>query len=283
MAPTHPRLPLSAYWQVCADKVIGSTHRRQKKPCQDDFRYDDSHARVHLLALADGHGSEKSSKSEFGAELAVRRAVEHLREFALGTEGQPLDAIRRYAEDELPRRLVKGWIESVKMREPDRTDVPKLLLEYGATLLAVMVTPHYLLYLQLGDGDILRVSPDHTVSRPIPKNPRLFANETTSLSMIDKRTGQPNGWLDMSVVIEPLSEPADGPALIVISTDGYANSFSAEAGFLQVGSDLLRTIQQIGWVKVRQEIPRWLEEATATGSGDDITLGLMWNRLTSTP
>jgi hypothetical protein len=33
------------------------------------------------------------------------------------------------------------------------------------------------------------------------------------------------------------------PALILLATDGYANSFPDEAGFLKVGSDLLGMIR----------------------------------------
>lgn len=272
--PDH--LPQIAYWDITAETVIGSAHRRQNKPCQDDFHYD-VRPSSRCLVVADGHGSAKSPKSELGAQFAARKSIAQLQEFADGVSGKPFDVIKKYAEEDLPRRLVKGWIDTVQSREPERDDLRTLLLEYGSTLLSVLVTSRYILYLQLGDGDILRVAPNGTVTRPIPNNPRLFANETTSLSMVDKLTGQPNGWLEMTVVLEPIAAPLSAPALIVVSTDGYANSFSGEAGFIKVGPDILRMIQVDGWERVKRELPGWLKEATATGSGDDITVGLLWN------
>jgi len=279
------RVLRTAYWDITAESVSGSAHIRRNKPCQDyqDYkRYDDAAVPCICLAVADGHGSEKSPKSALGAEIAVRKSLEKLQAFAQGVSQKPFDVINTFAQEQLSRHIVKEWTDAVRAKEPARADLPTLFLEYGSTLLSVLITPQYILYLQLGDGDILCVAADGSVNRPIPKNPRLFANETTSLSMIDKRTGQPNGWLETSIVLAPIADPQSTPALIIVSTDGYANSFSSEAGFLQVGSDMLSIIQTDGWAKVKRELVGWLKEATAIGSGDDITVGLLHNNMAKT-
>ena len=65
------------------------------------------------------------------------------------------------------------------------------------------------------------------------------------------------------------------PALILVSTDGYANSFRNEAGFFKVGSDLLDMIREDGLDSISDNLETWLIEASQAGSGDDVTLGLI--------
>jgi len=81
----------------------------------------------------------------------------------------------------------------------------------------------WIAYLQLGDGDILAVDEGGTTRRPLPGDPALAGNRTTLLCAED-------AWEDMRVRVE-----TEMPALIALSTDGYANSFQTDADFLQIG------------------------------------------------
>jgi hypothetical protein len=142
------------------------------------------------------------------------------------------------------------------------------LIAYGATLLVAVVMPACIIYLQLGDGDILNVSQAGEVTRPaIPGDERLFADETTSLC-------SPDAWRDVRVYFQALA--GEPPALILLATDGYGKSFRDEAGFLAVGSDVLEMIRSDGLEAVAHNLPAWLSEASQTGSGDDITLGMLY-------
>ena len=67
------------------------------------------------------------------------------------------------------------------------------------------------------------------------------------------------------------------PALIMMSTDGYSNSFSSDADFHKVGPDLLRILRTDGPQEVSGLLAGWLSEASAKGSGDDVTLGVIYN------
>jgi hypothetical protein len=62
---------------------------------------------------------------------------------------------------------------------------------------------------------------------------------------------------------------------VLLSTDGYANAFREDAGFLQVGADLLDLVRQEGLGAVAGGLDSWLAEATEQGSGDDVTVGLL--------
>jgi hypothetical protein len=129
------------------------------------------------------------------------------------------------------------------------------------------VLPAAIIYMQLGDGDILAVSGTGEVERPsLPADERLFADETTSLCT-------PNAWRDMRVYFQTLA--GEPPALLLLATDGYSKSFRDEAGFFAVGSDLLEMLRSDGMQAIEQELPTWLSEASERGSGDDITLGIV--------
>ncbi|HEV7902270.1 MAG TPA: protein phosphatase 2C domain-containing protein, partial [Pyrinomonadaceae bacterium] len=151
-------------------------------------------------------------------------------------------------------------------------------LAYGATSLSVLLTPTYALYLQLGDGEIINVSARGEVEQPLPEDARLLANETTSLCL-DKAAE------DFLFAVYPHGA-GDLPTLILLTTDGYYNSFSTTAGFHQVGSDLLQMLrEEDGFGTVNRSVKGWLEEATSAGSGDDCTLAIIcrMDALTASP
>jgi serine/threonine protein phosphatase PrpC len=241
-----------------------------------------------ILAVSDGHGSAKYFRSHVGAERAVETAAWVIQDLL---DGQPdptnLSAIKRTAEDRLPQEVVRRWKESVTEHftqsplTPDelgtleqrdgaaarQTILDNPALAYGATVLAVLVAETFVLYLQLGDGDILVISEDGEVTRPMERDTRLFANQTTSLCSTD-------AWRDVQVRFQALVDPP--PAVILLATDGYANSFVNETAFLQVGTDIWEMIRAEGLEAVQSGMATWLNEASQAGSGDDITLGILY-------
>lgn len=164
-----------------------------------------------------------------------------------------------------------GWDEAIAAleRAGDRQAPAELhgnpLLAYGSTLLFAVITAEGLLYGQLGDGDILEIGDPPAVRRPLPADPRLVGNLTTSLC-------QPDSWRDFRVAFRPA---AAAPLAVLLATDGYGNSFRDPAGFLQVGPDLVDALRNDGLAAVRDHLPGWLEETSREGSGDDISAGLL--------
>ena len=115
--------------------------------------------------------------------------------------------------------------------------------------------------IQLGDGDALAVDRSGRTERPVPGDPRLVANQTTSLS------GGVHG--DFRVAALPLDGAST--ALVVLSTDGYVNSFATDADFLAVGADLLGLLRAEGADHVEHALPTWVRQS-ADISGDDTTV-----------
>jgi hypothetical protein len=141
---------------------------------------------------------------------------------------------------------------------------------YGTTILAVAAMPAGMLFLQIGDGDILTVTGGGEVNRPFPPDQRLFANETTSLC---SKTAE----ADCRIIWMP--DDAGLTRLVVLTTDGYPNSFQQEAGFFKAASDLRVLIADEGRAIVEKELEGWLEETSDQGSGDDITLALLYSEM----
>lgn len=285
-------------WQVFGATVRGASHERTGLPNQDAIRWHSTFGESGyflILAVSDGHGS--SHRSEHGAQIAVKVATEVLQDFQKASHSLgSLSSVKGASEIDLPKWIVHEWREGVSRHLEEfpfgEDELAKLASKareaiaanpfhaYGATLLSVLLTESYILYLQLGDGDILAVLEDGQVRKPMPADERLFANETTSLCTIGSRVGRRRpgdepeaAWTDFRVRLIPLGQSP--PALILVSTDGYANSFKTPDGFLKVGSDLLEIIRSDGIEYVRKLLKGWLAEASQQGSGDDVTLGVL--------
>jgi len=278
-------------WRAIGRSVRGASHVRSALPNQDAIAWfpESGEGPPLIVSVSDGHGSPRNFRSDVGSRLAVEETTKLVK--ALLLEGQPdpgkLSAIKRTAAEQLPGELTRRWREAVARhldKKPISQEELDLLeerrdararravendphLAYGATLLSVLVTDSFIVYLQLGDGDILVVSEEGMVTRPIPRDPRLIANETTSLCM-------PESWREVRVSFQTLYGPR--PALIMLSSDGYANSFVNNAAFLKVGSDILEILRTDGAEVVEENLSDWLADASEAGSGDDITMGILF-------
>ena len=281
--------PAGFEWQIIGKSVRGASHIRTGLPNQDAIAWIHGKGSTFplIVAVSDGHGSAKYFRSHIGSQLAVEIALALSEEFL---NGQPdlnnLSTIKRTAEERLPQEMARRWrvaieghVESNPLAAEElnalemsagtaarEAIVANPAQAYGATILTVLVEESFIVYLQLGDGDILLVSEQGEVERPLPKDERLFANETTSLS-------SRNAWSDFRFGFQGLAGAP--PALILVSTDGYANSFVNEAAFFKVGKDVLEILLSDGIETVERSLEPWLEEASETGSGDDITLAIL--------
>lgn len=276
-----PELNKKLTWEVIGETVQGATHVRSGLENQDsiDWRPKDKSSPKVILAVSDGHGSSRSFRSSTGSKLATTSAMEALERLAADFD-PAADTSTEARIGKSIKELVQAWTAAVErdcQEQPLSADEKcklgdaKIAMAYGATLVMVLVSESCILYLQLGDGDILTVSESGQVMRPLPADARLFANETTSLCL-------PNAWADFRAKLQLISD--EPPALIMISTDGYANSFQDDEAFKRVGSDIFGMLcEPDGANKIRENVRSWLLEATTKGSGDDISLGIIYRNV----
>jgi hypothetical protein len=274
-------------WRVISGSARGAAHVRLGLPNQDarmTWAARGETGADAVLAISDGHGASRHFRSEVGARLAVETATSLLKQ-RIVREGAALLEQGSGALAPVLQEIVLGWQRAVTVHagehpiadeewaslaqdpQPDdtrRAIEANITLAYGATLLAVVAMEQQIVYVQLGDGDILCVADDGRTSRPLPPDPRLAGNQTTSMCM-------PEAWREFRADIQK----APLPALILLSSDGYANSFRSDSDFLQIGPDYLQMLRQRGAAALSAELSDILGDASASGSGDDITLGLI--------
>jgi hypothetical protein len=275
-------------WKVINASVRGSSHQRTGMPNQDAVDYATSgkgDAPITVLAVSDGHGGGRHFRSQVGSTLAAHVAVQVVQEVlareSLGRNGDAGGGLVG-----LTQEIVGAWTSAVAQdlahnpfteveldvlaaAEGDRSRdsvVERPELAYGATLLVAAATENRIIYLQLGDGDILTVAADGTTTRPMPEDARLVGNQTTSLCQLE-------AWREFRTAETAASQGL--PALILLSSDGYVNSFRSQEDFLQIGQDYLQILREQGSEVLSDELPNILTEATQQGSGDDITLGIL--------
>lgn len=272
--------------QVTGASVRGAAHRRSDVPNQDAVAWLPPSGAGDLVvaAVADGHGSPKSFRSREGAARAVTVATEVLwsrfggaRQFGTSRSGESLRAglheiVSRWRDDISAHVDITPFSDEELATLDERAGEQAVRdvrhnpwLAYGTTLLTVVVTPTATLYAQLGDGDILAVSAHGRVRHPLPSDQRLVADETTSLC--DARAAA-----EFRTLVEPRHR---GPRLVLVSSDGYSNSFASDDAFRQVGSDLHSMIESDGIAAVSSRLEGWLTETTDSGAGDDVTLALI--------
>lgn len=275
-------------WEVISGTVCGSSHGRSGTPNQDAVYWRSSagtgEENIVCVAVADGHGGNKYIRSSLGSMFAVRETVDVLEHFAREMLSNPESrssgsSISRIAQETLPRSVTRRWDIAVRshfhsqdftenefenLTEQQRAELrARPQIAYGSTVLGTVVTDVFILYLQLGDGDILTVTETGEVSSPLIDDPRAFANETPSLC-------NGNAWQDFRILYQPTDDHL--PALIVLTTDGYRNSYGTRDGFSFVGSDILRELLLSGPPQIAEAIPIFLKTTTENGSGDDITI-----------
>ena len=279
-------------WRIIGETVPGASHIRAGIPNQDAILQvrESGRSLPIILSVADGHGSPKCFRSNYGSRFAVKKSAQIVGEFLDERRGKfDLAEIESKGKDYLPKEFVKKWRKTVeyhlknnsftdeefkKLEEKSGAGARKLieenpLLAYGTTSLTVALEEDFVLYLQLGDGDILNVSETGEVTKPLPEDARLLANETTSMCLKDAEK-------DFRFFVQKISSE-QSPALVLLSTDGYLNSFSDEAGFFQAGTDILNMLAaENGFGAVNENLKAWLEEATQMGSGDDCTVGIIY-------
>jgi hypothetical protein len=279
------RTPSADAWRVIGSSVRGASHVRAGLENQDAIDWippEGVGARV-AVSVADGHGSSKSFRSAAGARLAVE-VSQSLAAELLTAPGGPaeLSWVKDRLEDDAPRRIVREWRAQVeqdlarspftaeeltRVREREGQKAQALVeadpyVAYGSTLVTAVATQSFMAFWQIGDGDVLAVSATGEASRPLAGDKRLIANETTSLCSADARR---------LFRVAVFGTPAP---VIMVSTDGFANSFRDDEGYFRFGSDVLEMLITEGADVVGGRLSGWLGEMTQTGSGDDISLAI---------
>lgn len=284
-------------WIAESWSVTGSSHLRTSTCNQDFGAFELINTGQDLIAaVADGHGSKKCFRSERGSKYAVEAALFILKSYVANLPySERASAIRIDLDIEIPRAIVRYWqkkVDSDLFDDPPSVSILDNLtsserksfdsnprVAYGTTLVAALIISELSAYIQIGDGDLLIVAPandEYQVIRPIPADPRSFANDTASLSSQEfnpsevRPMGGGGPWSDFRTRV--IDNSIGQPAFILLTTDGYPNAFVNDLAFRAVATDIISLLKTEGWHVINSQMPLWLDEASKNGSGDDVTV-----------
>ncbi len=264
-------------WAAATASVRGASHERDGKPNQDAVRVVQVPGPTPGLvaAVCDGHGGDRYVRSDVGSRLGVEVACA-VGQRALVDLGPSAAAsiVEAHLTGTVAQSIVAEWrkrvFDDVQRRaftadERSRAGVPLEVdpfISYGATMLLAIVAPSWVGLLQIGDGDVTIVRQARAES-PVPGDDRLIGGETTSLCLTNAAADA-----RVAVLVEPL------PEAIILTSDGYANSFASPTWRSDAGIDLRDHVRKLGLDGVEERLPAWLADS-ATAGGDDVTMALI--------
>ena len=126
-----------------------------------------------------------------------------------------------------------------------------------------MITPIFVFAFQIGDGDITYVSDDGIDQ--VLESDKILGTETHSLSRVDS-------WAKAISVVRRKDNTETLPALYMLSTDGFSNSYKNENEFAKTCNEYYLMIKEHGVKVIDDNLKAWLTETSEQGCGDDITL-----------
>lgn len=281
-------------WSAVACSRRGASHIRNDLPNQDS-------AQVSLLdrgnsaiaAVADGHGSSRSFRSHVGSAFAVDTAIAVCAEFLADFEGATATEVKSAGDQFLFARIWHSWRQRVQdhfAAEPftaeelsalearDGQDAcekamrpEQLFVAYGATLLLTAMTPQFMICIQHGDGTIAFIgddSEDVTFVVPVAREAVLAVNETASICDDDA---------PRKATFRFVSFANGMPACVMLSTDGYWNSFkNPEDSFPRVVREYAALLRQSELALISARLPGWLDDVSRQGVGDDTSAAFIW-------
>jgi hypothetical protein len=264
----------------------GKSHIEKNILCQDavDAKLDSYSG---MACVADGHGGSKYSRSQKGASFAVTVAMRSLSDYR-GTIARQEVAFfnKKVKSDELKsqeikdsmkqleRSIIYQWrndvlddlskypltdeeIEICKSEGIKYDDLENLIILYGTTLLAALVSDSFWFILQIGDGLCVVLENDGP-KLPIPEDKRLAFGRTTSMCDTD--------------AIDNFREFFGCNSIkgITVATDGVTDSFEPE-GYLQFSQELYDKFMHVQG-DVAMDLQEFLPELSKRGSGDDVAI-----------
>jgi len=264
---------------VHGECIKGATHVRNGKPLQDAKKIVEISDNITIIAVADGHGSDKCPRSDRGAAIAVNTFCDVMSRY-LVSYGQSENGmanlvafLNREGDTRFAQDICEEWQSRVKKSfKKNKVDnlikdgVPeweKVYSLYGTTLLGMLVTDAFVFSFQIGDGDIIMVTENDVYTLVEPE--KFLGTETHSLS-------KKNAWQKSVASVSRKEAKKDLPYMYMVSTDGFANSYTSDDKFKQTCKEYFEMIGKHGFDAVKQNLGKWLKETSELGCGDDVTL-----------
>ena len=151
---------------ICEACVKGATHERNGKPLQDSKRVEQISDRIAIIAVADGHGSDKCLRSDRGSKMAVNTFVDVMKKYLLSygqNEGGLTNLVtflNREGDTRFAQDVCEEWQARVKqsfyknkvdelIADNGEIDWKSVYSLYGTTLLGLLITDTFIFSFQI--------------------------------------------------------------------------------------------------------------------------------------
>ena len=197
-------------FNIFENSVTGYKNLVRGSKSQDyiDYKYDDKYI---ICSVADGHSTTFFKHSLDGAKFACEASIDILSEnFDIDIEKLEEKLINY----EIQKHIDSRWRYLVE--EHYKKNYPNVFkteyIKYSTTLLSVLITDKFILYLKLGDGDIVLKSKDGY---------KYVINARNNLTV--DSLGREGEYRNMMYSLEKIEENEN--ISIALFTDGYSNAF----------------------------------------------------------
>ena len=260
---------------IFGEAVKGASHKNNNISCQDAFKIEHLSESCSIVAVADGHGSSACPYSKYGSAMAVNTFCYIIRRIYDSCEGNLAKVLSYLNQDgeikvaqaidlEWKKRVLKSHTRSKRdnpVRDNGRKDKNAIYKQYGTTLLGLFISPDFVYAFQLGDGDMVLVNKE--IIEPIIYADKILGVETHSLS-------KEHSWESSLSSILRL-DTIDKPAILMLSTDGFSNSYLNDDEYRKACKDYFDLICEHGTYEIAKHLESWLDDTSKYGCGDDIT------------
>ncbi|MCL1995848.1 MAG: protein phosphatase 2C domain-containing protein [Defluviitaleaceae bacterium] len=262
-------------WATLGCSVIGASHVKRGMENQDSIYFGGPPV---FVAVADGHGGKKYVRSHIGSRLAVTAISNTLAQcLPLHSQMKDIDTNIRHIKS----RFLLHWQNSVDENLSERPlsqeeqevfkQTENLRQAFGTTFLCAVAYDDLILLLQHGDGDIIGLYEDQAIDL-MDEDIRNFAGNTLSLGSLT----------DAGEIGHKVLTKKEIPSLITLSTDGIKNSYNDTVPqeieqFYKIPRAIKEALDQ--GLEITADLQDMLTKITANGSGDDVTLGVLYSRL----
>ena len=245
-------------FSVFTKSVTGYKNEVKNKSSQDSLKYEKIKNGL-ICVIADGHSGEFFTASHKGSKFACEASIDILKKYI----DKDINEMKLLLQEKtLQIEICNKWRDLVK--KDMKVNLPMVFrynyFKYGTTLLVVMIKDDYVLYLKLGDGDIL-VKQDDSIKKIFPPYKTNIVDCLAEEKAYEK-------------MIYKIEKYEKNISNIIIYSDGFENSFvSTEKMIDEINNTLVNYNKNIfSKMKLEKSYEKYLSDLSKIGSLDDISI-----------